>query len=329
MVDTGSVGLDRKASGMADAGYVCSCRIDSLRIGFLERSVRTLGHILPAVEVVTYSFSTCCGALPPSVLKDNLPPGFPPGYILSGNTSHSRAYELLVKKAAGLVRQEEAQRASPPRLSAATTTAKCRTRKLREATSLLRKEEALSTPRRTRRVTKTSAFPRRTPQAKTGKAEYGTNLPASIDVPPQYEATQQTAAAIFSPQTSSATAVEGAPPQMQPRRYGAGPNLSSLPRQESYGNSSHGFPSPSSCSHITPASSSPAVSTTESSPTATARVEAGSFVLGTTRNQMGSLISGAQVLCGATRGHFEACGQGPSGRICFDQKPPKSRCAPE
>ncbi|KAH7935503.1 hypothetical protein HPB52_009302 [Rhipicephalus sanguineus] len=44
MVDTGSVGLERKASGMADAGYVCSGRIDSLRIGFLERSVRTLGQ---------------------------------------------------------------------------------------------------------------------------------------------------------------------------------------------------------------------------------------------------------------------------------------------
>ncbi|XP_037505790.1 mucin-7-like [Rhipicephalus sanguineus] len=208
-------------------------------------------------------------------MEDNLPPGFPPGYTLSGNTSHSKAYDLLVKKAAGLVRQEDAQRAGPPRLSTTTTTtAKCRTRKLRDATSLLRKGEAPSTPRRTRRATKTSAFPRRTPRAKTGKAENGTNLPASIDVPPQYEATQQTAAAIFLPQTSSATAIEGAPVIPPLPKNGKEcnkgeteleENLSFLPRRESYRNTSHEFPS--SCSHVTPAFSSPAVSTAESSPT--------------------------------------------------------------
>ncbi|XP_049274629.1 polycystic kidney disease protein 1-like 3 [Rhipicephalus sanguineus] len=209
-------------------------------------------------------------------MEDNLPPGFPPGYTLSGNTSHSRAYDLLVKKAADLVRQEDAQRASPPRLSATTTTAKCRMRKLRDATSFLRKGEAPSTPRRTRRATKTSAFPRRTPRAKTGKAANGTNLPASIDVPPQYEATQQTAAAIFSPQTSSATAIEGAPAIPPFPKNGKGcnqgeteleENLSSLPRQESYRNTSHEFPSPSSGSQVTPAFSPPAISTAESSPT--------------------------------------------------------------
>ncbi|XP_037529321.1 uncharacterized protein LOC119406663 [Rhipicephalus sanguineus] len=209
-------------------------------------------------------------------MEDNLPPGFTPGYTLSGSTSHSRAYDLLVKKAADLVRQEDVQRASPPRLSATTTTAKCRTRKLRDATSFLRKGDAPSTPRRTRRATKTSAFPRRTPRAKTDKAENGTNLPASNDVPPQYEATQQTAAAIFSPQTSSATAIEGAPAIPPFPKNGKEcnqgeteleENLSSLPRQQSYRNTSHEFPSPSSCSQVTPAFSPPAVSTAESSPT--------------------------------------------------------------
>ncbi|KAH7963736.1 hypothetical protein HPB52_022474 [Rhipicephalus sanguineus] len=162
------------------------------------------------------------------------------------------------------------------RNAATTTTAKCRTRKLRDATSFLRKGDAPSTPRRTRRATKTSAFPRRTPRAKTDKAENGTNLPASNDVPPQYEATQQTAAAIFSPQTSSATATEGAPAIPPFPKNGKEcnqgeteleENLSSLPRQESYRNTSHEFPSPSSCSQVTPAFSPPAVSTAESSPT--------------------------------------------------------------
>ncbi|KAH7971752.1 hypothetical protein HPB52_002460 [Rhipicephalus sanguineus] len=50
------------------------------------------------------------------VKEDNLSPDVPPGYTLSGNPSHYRAYDLLVKKAAGLVRQEQAQKASLPRL---------------------------------------------------------------------------------------------------------------------------------------------------------------------------------------------------------------------
>ncbi|KAH7982048.1 hypothetical protein HPB52_002771 [Rhipicephalus sanguineus] len=123
-------------------------------------------------------------------MADDLPPGFPPCYSLSGDLNHSKTYELLMKEAANLVREQATQepwRLSPPRISPVRTN-RTRARQLKDAASFLRKDTMPVSRTRTRKASRTPAAPKNAPQP--GKARKG-------------KSAQQTTAAIFSPPTSS------------------------------------------------------------------------------------------------------------------------------
>ncbi|XP_037509008.1 uncharacterized protein LOC119385684 [Rhipicephalus sanguineus] len=142
-------------------------------------------------------------------MADDLPPGFPPCYSLSGDLNHSKTYELLMKEAANLVREQATQepwRLSPPRISPVRTN-RTRARQLKDAASFLRKDTMPVSRTRTRKASRTPAAPKNAPQP--GKARKGEA--SAMTAPPTTSSSlsgksaQQTTAAIFSPPASSQT----------------------------------------------------------------------------------------------------------------------------
>ncbi|KAH7936265.1 hypothetical protein HPB52_021306 [Rhipicephalus sanguineus] len=108
-------------------------------------------------------------------MADDLPPGFPPCYSLSGDLNHSKTYELLMKEAANLVREkanQEPWRLSPPRISPVRTN-RTRVRQLKYAASFLRKDTMPVSRTRTRKASRALAAPKNAPQP--GKAREADN----------------------------------------------------------------------------------------------------------------------------------------------------------
>ncbi|KAH7961808.1 hypothetical protein HPB52_012241 [Rhipicephalus sanguineus] len=109
------------------------------------------------------------------MMDDCLPEGFPERYTLETLSSRSRAYELLLKEAANLVRSKEAQQQTERTTSPSSHLSPTHKRQLKDAGALLRSETAATTPpsrlrlRNGKRVVPTPCKFTRTPAAKSRK----------------------------------------------------------------------------------------------------------------------------------------------------------------
>ncbi|KAL1460333.1 hypothetical protein MTO96_027556 [Rhipicephalus appendiculatus] len=125
-------------------------------------------------------------------MEENLPEGFPPGYTLETVQSRSKAYDLLLKEAANLLRKEE----SPNKTKALTSTHAMPThqRQLKNARNLLQKKQSGT------RTPLTRHLPRRAKAAVLPTRKSSRSTAAKSDKTAQQSLlTEEAAAAIATP----------------------------------------------------------------------------------------------------------------------------------